>query len=240
MITINTLKKLFKRFWVLYKMYMAMIVANIFSVKPCISKGNTKIGKVLNVSLMPIKSCGNCRGCCHYCYDVKACTGQHWKAVLDARVRNQVIFDYDRSLYFWHIENALKSRRKHFYFRWHVSGEIADRDYLENMIRIAKDNPRFIFWTYTKMYSIVNEYVRDHGGDRKKAIPDNLSIMFSSGFNDVDNPYNFPLFHCRKKGTAIPKGFYHCPGNCDLCKSENNNGKARGCIAGENTWNDEH
>lgn len=237
MITINTLKKLFARFWVLYWHYMAMPLELI---KPCISKGNTKIGKVLNVSLMPVRSCGNCRGCIRFCYDIKALIGRFWKTVLDARVRNQVIFERDRSLYFWYIEMALTSRKKHLYFRWHVSGEIADRDYLENMVRIAKTFPRFKFWTYTKMYSIVNEYVRDHGGDRHKAIPANLSIMYSSGFNEVDNPYKFPLFHCRKKGTAIPKGFYHCPGNCDLCKAENNNGKARGCIAGQNTWNDEH
>ena len=39
----------------------------------CISRGNNKIGRVLNVSLPPVVACRNCCECCKYCYDIKAC-----------------------------------------------------------------------------------------------------------------------------------------------------------------------
>ena len=39
----------------------------------CISEGNKKIGRVWNVSLLPIFTCRNCTECKKYCYDIKAC-----------------------------------------------------------------------------------------------------------------------------------------------------------------------
>lgn len=126
--------------------------------------------------------------------------------------------------------------------RWHVSGDIPDYDYLERMIKIAIDHPDFLFWTYTKNYFVVNEYVKNHSGDRFKAIPENLVIMFSEWDGmPLINPYNFPIFTCKlKEGNKNHKpeyfdGLYKCPGNCDICK-----GIKRGCIAGENTYADEH
>jgi len=210
-------------------------------IKLCISDGNRKIGKVMNVSLPPIMTCHNCKECKYYCYDIKACL-QYPNTVIDARIRNLVIMQHDMNDYFNRIREKISRRRKNKYFRWHVAGDIVNRAYFENMVAIAKEFPDFVFWTYTKHYSIVNQYVADNGGNRLIAIPANFHIMFSEWDGmPLDNPYAFPVFTCKMKNgnkNHVPEFFnqlYKCPGNCDLCKAAK-----LGCIGGMDTYADEH
>lgn len=203
------------------------------AIKMCISTGNKKIGNVLNVSLPPIISCGNCKECMKLCYDIKAVL-QYANTVVDARARNYALLKKDRNEYFRRIAEKCRRRRKNKYFRWHVAGDIVDMDYLERMIQIAIEFPEFKFWTYTKMYMLVNMYCDAHGG--KSAIPSNLSIMFSEWRGmPMINPYGFPEFRVVFKGEKKPENVFFCPGNCDLCKEGN-----LGCIGGNTTYCDEH
>ena len=204
------------------------------NIELCISTGNNKIGKTMNISTMPILCCGNCKECKKLCYDIKACL-QYPNTVIDARMRNTVIPRRNRSEYFRRIEVAIQRRRTNKYFRWHVAGDIIDVDYFDNMVKIARNHPDFIFWTYTKMYGVVNEWCLRHGGTRD-AIPGNLHVMFSEwrGMPTI-NHYRFPEFRVVFKNDEVkPTGFY-CPGNCDICKAAK-----RGCIAGETTYCNEH
>ena len=205
-----------------------------------ISRGNRKIGRVMNVSLPPIISCKNCKECKSWCYDIKAAI--RYENVRLSRCRNWSIYTRNEKQYFDEIENAISRRRTNKYFRWHVAGYIVNMAYLENMIEIARRHPDFIFWTYTKCYFIVNEYVKKHGNDRIKAIPENMHIMFSEWDGmKLDNPYNFPIFTVKFKDgnkNHEPQFFdtlYKCPGNCDICKNGN-----LGCIGGMNTYVDQH
>lgn len=198
------------------------------SIRICISKGNKKIGRVLNVSLPPIYTCANCSGCKNYCYDIKACL-QYPETVIDARVRNYILAMYYPEKYFSEIRKKLKNRKKNKFFRWHVAGDIPNMEYLKEMIEISKEFPDFRFWTYTKNYKLVNEYCDTYGKD---TIPANLSIMFSEwkGMPMV-NPYNFPEFRCIMPDEKIPAGFTKCPGNCEKCTA----GKS-GCPYGKNKY----
>lgn len=213
--------------------YMEMPISGI---KFSISEGNDKIGRTWNVSTLAMHTCGNCSHCLPYCYDIKACV-KNADGVLDARVRNTVILWRDRDRFFDEIDFFLCTRRKHKFFRWHVAGEIIDLDYFFRMVEICRNYSNWTFWTYTKRYDIVNEYCSIYGRD---SIPSNFSVMFSQwdGLR-MDNPYNFPIFAVRLKDgnkTPLPwETMYKCPGNCDICKAAH-----RGCIAGENTYNDEH
>ena len=202
------------------------------SIKICISKGNRKIGHVLNVSLPPVLTCANCNECKKYCYDIKACL-QYPKTVIDARIRNYILMKYNPEKYFSDIRKACKGRRKNKFFRWHVAGDIPTMEYFQNMIQIARDFPDFIFWTYTKNYSLVNQYCDLFG---KESIPVNLSIMFSEwkGMKMI-NPYNFPEFRCVFPGEKPTKGFTKCPGNCEICTS-----RKQGCPYGKNKYVDLH
>lgn len=200
-------------------------------IKMAISKGNRKIGRVMNVSLPPLLSCANCSGCSKLCYDIKACL-QYPDTVIDARMRNLTILQKDREEYFRRINDAISRRRLHKFFRWHVAGDIIDADYFARMVEIARRHPDFKFWTYTKNYAVVNRWVDENG---RGALPANLSVMFSEWRGmPMDNPHGFPEFRVVFKDETPPAGFY-CPGNCDVCKEIN-----RGCIAGETTYCNEH
>lgn len=200
-------------------------------IKMAISKGNRKIGRVMNVSLPPLLSCANCSGCSKLCYDIKACL-QYPGTVIDARMRNFTILQKDRDEYFRRIDDAISRRRVNKFFRWHVAGDIVDMDYFDRMVEIARRHPDFKFWTYTKNYAVVNRWVDENGRD---ALPANLSVMFSEWRGmPMDNPHGFPEFRVVFKDETPPAGFY-CPGNCDVCKEIN-----RGCIVGETTYCNEH
>ena len=206
-------------------------------VKMCISTGNNKIGRVLNVSLPPIVTCGNCAHCMYYCYDIKACL-QYPDTVIDARVRNLHVLLNDRNEYFARIDKKMSRRRKNKYFRWHVAGDIIDYDYFDRMIENARRHPDYeAIWTYTKMYDIVNAWIDANGID---AIPGNFHIMFSKWDGvPMNNPYGLPIFACKLKDgnkDVMPwDNMYNCPGNCDICKE-----CKRGCMSGENTYANEH
>ena len=195
----------------------AEMLTKVGSLHVCISKGNVKIGRCMNVSLAPIFTCGGaCRVCCGICYDMKACL--QYGNVLNARVRNYVLAMYDRNRFFAEIDVAMNRRRKNKAMRWHVGGDMLDVDYFSRIVDNARRHPDFVIWTYTKRYEIINEYVRTHGGSIAKALPDNLSIMFSvwDGLECV-NPYGFATFECVLDGHEWPAGIHHCPGNCDIC-----------------------
>ena len=202
-------------------------------IKMCISNGNKKIGKTLNVSLPPIITCANCKECKYLCYDVKACL-QYPGTVINARIRNLVILLKDRNEYFNRIQAKLNRRKANKYFRFHVAGDIIDIDYFDRMMKLAQCNPDFKFWTYTKNYAVVNEWVKNHGGN-KNAVPSNFSIMFSEWRGvEMVNPYGFGEFRVVFKDEVKPQGFY-CPGNCDECIRS-----GKGCIANETTYCNEH
>ena len=203
-----------------------------------LSKGNRKIGHVLNVSIMPIITCGNCTGCATYCYDVKACL--QYGNVIEARARNTALMRTNIDEYFHQIDLAMKRRKKNLYMRWHVGGEIPSYEYFEKMVENAWNHPEYkAIWTYTKMYFIVAEYIRLHGNDPKVAFPSNFHVMLSEWRGmPMYNPYHLPEFRVvfTSEGEQFPSDCtWKCPGNCDICKSA-----CRGCVVGETTHAADH
>ena len=207
------------------------MLKNPDELKICISKGNMKIGNTLNVSLPPIITCANCSGCCTLCYDIKAVL--QYPNVRKARAKNYALLMNDRNKYFNEIRNACERRRKNKYFRWHVAGDIIDIDYFDRMVQIAKEFPDFRFWTYTKAYTIVNEWCRLNG---KKSIPENLSVMFSEWRGmPMINPFGFPEFRVVFKDEKKPGNVKWCCGNCNVCIHGNSH-----CVKGETVYCMEH
>lgn len=202
------------------------------------SNGNMKV-PCLNVSIAPIFSCKNCKHCKDFCYDIKACL-RFTKNVFFNRMKNLILATYKRDKYFSAIENRISRRRINKYFRWHVGGDILDYDYFVRMVEIARNHPDFTFWTYTKMYHIVNRFCDEFGRD---SIPANFSIMFSEWDGmEMENPYNFPIFAVKMQNgnknhpnVGFFDTLYKCTGHCADCIKNH-----RGCIAGESSYTDEH
>lgn len=216
-------------------------IDKLSSIHVHFSKGNTKIGRVLNVSTASGICCGNCKECICFCYDIKAAL--RFPEVMTARAENTAIATMDRERFFAEIDKKMTARRKNKYFRWHQGGEILDYEYFCDMVENARNHSDYeCIWTYTKMHWIVNKYVAEHGGTKEKAIPANMVIMFSEWDGiPLDNPYNFPVFTVKlaagnkNHDESYFNNLWKCPGNCDICKKAK-----RGCIASETTYTDEH
>ena len=203
------------------------------AVKLVISDGNRKIGRCMNVSLAPIVTCGNCKKCRFHCYDVKACC--QYENVRLARAKNTALFRFSRYEFFWQLWQKMARKKTNKFLRFHVSGEIVDINHFNWIIETAKRFPDFKIWTYTKMYSVVNEWIRDNGGS-KEAIPENLSVMMSEWKGlPIVNPYGLPVFRCIDETETAPDDCFHCPGNCDACKAS-----GHGCVNGESAYIELH
>lgn len=177
-----------------------------------ISKGNSKIGKVWNISLPPIKACIGCADICgKACYAMKAyrqynATRESWDHNFD-QAKNDI------GNYFQELESALQKYKGKF-FRWHVAGDILNIFYFSHMVAIANRFPHIKFLAFTKQYKIVNEFL--YIG---YSLPENLQIIFSAWPNlPMDNPNQFPVAWMNDgTETRIPATAMRCPGQCDSC-----------------------
>ena len=227
----ETIKKIVNSLVALINHYIGLLKAGK-QVNISISNGNRKIGRCMNVSLAPIVTCGNCKECKYFCYDVKACC--QYENVRIARAKNTALFNYNRELFFDQLWDRMSRKKANKYLRFHVSGEIKDVNHFDYIVKTARLFPDFKIWTYTKMYHVVNEWIKANGGT-KKALPDNLSVMMSEWKGlPIVNPYNLPVFRCVYANEKKP-AIFHCPGNCDFCKANN-----CGCVNGQSAYVDLH
>ena len=218
---VNTLKVMntFKR-----KLNTFMQAAADQSENPVkISAGNNKIGETPNISLPPVITCGkNCKYCKRECYAIRAMIRSNGAAA--AWCNNYLAFLRDPIRYFSEISKACYIYR---FFRWHVSGDIVNAEYLQGMITTAAENPACVFLAFTKQFDIVNQYCYENGRD---TIPFNLIIIFSAAAGLIpENPFEFPVAYIRyadmeknalEKLTAeIMENAYHCPGKCLHCQA---------------------
>ena len=172
-----------------------------------VSEGNSKIGKVANVSLPPVRSCGNCEGCWEECYarpayrqypSTKASWDDNWRMVCT-----------DRPAY-WRMIREYIERKAPTLFRWHVAGDIPDQGYLDEMVVIAKQYPKTKFLVFTKMYGL--EYTG--------AIAcENLSVVLSAWPGQkIQRTLELPVAWMQDgTETRIPKDAIECSGHCDDC-----------------------
>lgn len=229
--SIETIRKIVTALFSLIDYYMNVLISG-GKVNIVISAGNRKIGRCMNVSLAPIVTCGNCKECKYFCYDVKACC--QYENVRKARAKNTALFRFSRDEFFNQLWAKMSRKKTNKFLRFHVSGEILDINHFSRMVETARRFPEFRIWTYTKMYNIVNDYIREHGGT-KECIPENFSVMFSEWKGlPIINPYGMPVFRCITPEEQKPE-FFHCPGNCDFCKEN-----CCGCVAGKSAWVDLH
>ena len=176
--------------------------------KISISRGNSKMGAIPSISLPPITTCKNCATCAKKCYANKLY--KLYPSVKTAYDNNLRIVTEDRQSYFEQVKNTAMFTT---FFRWHVSGDILDVDYLDNMNKVARQCKATRFLAFTKNYEDVNDYYKTH----KK--PRNLQIIFSIPFDgaEIDNPHNLPTAAVILKGQEPKNNYKICGGNCSEC-----------------------
>ena len=174
-----------------------------------ISPGNIKMGSIASVSLPSWITCRMC-GCWAKCYGHKLELLR--PNVADAYMKNLEILQKDPDTYWREVEAAIMVSR---FFRFHVSGDIPDVDYLNRMVEVSARNHHCEILCFTKKYELVNEFM-DNGG----VIPGNLHMIFS-GWTGLEmvNPYSFPEAHVRYRdgSTTARDDALPCGGNCTEC-----------------------
>lgn len=173
-----------------------------------ISKGNRKMGAIPSVSLPACITCNPDAPCFKLCYAAKI--SRLYKTVNNAYNNNLAILKSDPAQYWQEVEQGAKIAR---YFRYHVSGDIPNADYFNNMIATAHKLPKTTFLAFTKQYNIVNNYLNNGG-----TIPDNIKIIFSNwGEWKCENPHKLPECEIILKGNKPAPDWKICGGNCTEC-----------------------
>lgn len=174
-----------------------------------ISKGNNKMGAIPSVSLPPIVTCPTGCPCAKKCYAAKLCRLR--PNVRESYARNLEILNADPSTYWLQVKAAASMTR---YFRFHVSGDIPNYEYMCNMVQAARDLPGTQFLVFTKRYNLVNQYIANDSD-----LPSNLHLIFSEWGDgwSVPNPYNLPTAAVIFKGEEPRDNWKVCGGNCTEC-----------------------
>ena len=174
-----------------------------------ISKGNSKMGSIQSVSLPAVITCREC-GCWKKCYARKL--ERIRKSVREAYQRNLDVLRNKPDVYWKEVEDAISVSR---FFRFHVSGDIPDSEYLERMVGVAERNSHCEILCFTKRYEFVNDFLKS-GGE----IPKNLHMIFSAWIGlEMVNPFSLPEAHVRFRNgfTTASEKAVECGGNCTEC-----------------------
>lgn len=174
-----------------------------------ISHGNVKMGAIPSVSLPPVITCPEGAPCAKKCYALRMTKRR--ASIKEAYARNFDIFNASPDSYFLQVRAAAITQR---FFRFHVSGDIPNADYLRGMVQTARACKGTTFLAFTKQYNIVNNFLNAGG-----KLPKNLKLIFSEwgeGWS-VPNPYNLPTAAVIFKGKEPREGWKLCGGNCQNC-----------------------
>lgn len=169
------------------------------------------MGSIPSVSLPAVLTCRKDCPCINKCYARKF-------ERLRPNVRNAYKSNYDLLMrdpvtYWREVESAIMTTR---FFRFHVSGDIPDREYLVHIIDLAARNSHCEILLFTKQYEIVNSVMNADD----IVVPPNLHIVFSGWTGlDMPNPYGLPEAHIRFRdgSTTARSDAKQCPGGCTEC-----------------------
>ena len=202
-------------------------------LEPIISTGNTKMGKVHNLSLPPITTCHN-SNCARKCYAMKAF--RMFKNTKEAWLNNLRAYREDPYKFFDDVTAYIK-KNKVSYFRWHVGGDIPDREYYMGLCLVASRCPETRFMVFTKYTEVVPLSRPDNLRVVASAWPNtNLDVSLKDHRIELNNWYNIVKNHApiawmvpgkgdksyatraynelRKKASRKAKA---CSGRCDEC-----------------------
>lgn len=189
--------------------------------------GNSKMGKVMNISLPPPLSCDTSMPCYGgKCYAMKSAY-RMYPEVRKAWDGNwRVWVTGGPAAYFNAIMAAVK-KAKPALFRWHVGGDIPDvidggvsdlgMWYTQGMRFVADAFPGTRFWCFTKRY----DFARANAAAIRKTR--NLTVLLSAwpGLKlDGRTRRAWPVVYVRdpkNPDPRIPATAFECMGNCDKC-----------------------
>jgi len=109
--------------------------------------GNHKLTNNVKVWSIP-SGMAVCGRVCKGCYAIKAQVGRYGKSVVKAREARLTFSKTDK--FVEDISGEIQRSRKSKYVRIHESGEFYSQEYIDKWVKIAKRNPKTVFYTYSK------------------------------------------------------------------------------------------
>lgn len=177
-----------------------------------VSNGNSKLGQIPNTSFPPVITCRKGVPCASDgCYALKFY--RMYPSCKKSWDENLELYKTNPDAYWDELRKCFRTTKA---FRYFVSGDIPDRDYFIEMIRMAKLFPGTDFLCFTKQFEIVNSVLEE--GAEGYGVPGNLHLVFSTweGFTPY-NPYNLPESAVITDGMEVPDDWKICGGNCFDC-----------------------
>ena len=187
--------------------------------KISISKGNDKLGSICNISLPPIVTCPKNTPCSKRCYARRIYVRR--PVVRKAWNKNLKLYQDDPNAYFQLLDQHLK-KSKLTHFRFHVSGDIPDKNYFIKMLQVVDNNKDIKFLVFTKRFDLLKDF-----NQRRN----NLSIVLSMwpGMQVGEEVFrSFPKAWVYDKNNIddrIPANVSQCNSNCQTCDG----GKGKNC-----------
>lgn len=187
-----------------------------------ISPGNAKMGAIPSVSLPAGKTCRRDAPCFKKCYARRLEAFR--KTAHDSYEENLALLKSDPDTYWREVEAAIMISR---FFRFHVSGDIPNMEYLVRMIGVANRNIHCEILCFTKRYDLVNNFMNsvwEETNPVKPILPPNLHLIFSAWEGlEMENPWGFPEAHVAyRNGTTTARAdAIPCGGNCTTCAKSN-------------------
>lgn len=179
------------------------------------SNRNSKTGIACLNLAMPVCTCRIDAPCKATCY---ACKGaQQISNVQASYYRNFRLYMENADSFFEQVYYKIKFSGLPK-VRWFDSGDIPDYEFLERMVKLAKDTPSVKHMAFTKRYEWVNKWITDNGD-----LPENLNIIFSAWDKlwDVPNPHGLGVayvdFNDKKLNPEFPENAFVCPGRASTC-----------------------
>lgn len=182
-------------------------------MKVHISNGNSKLGKIANWSLAPVKTCSAeaCKTCAKEgCYALKSyraypSTRRAWDENTQLAMQDLPALEAQLNKYF----AGLNAPR---FFRVHVAGDFFSTEYAEMWARVAAAAPHTNFLTFTKQWDPI----------RNVNFPDNFTVILSAWPGttvpaDLRKLYRVAWVDDGSGRDPIPENALECPGNCETC-----------------------
>lgn len=180
-----------------------------------ISLGNSKLGKIPNISLPAIITCPEGVPCAKECY----CNSKvfYWERAREKWRENFELYQTDPLSYFLQLQNFLE-KKKPDYFRWHISGDVPDLEYRNYMISLIEKFPDTLFLMFTKRYN----------WDFFEKELDNFKVKYSAWYFKTGGvlhytvPPKTPIAWLFREGDEvkdlpIKENAFVCKGKCNSC-----------------------
>ena len=180
-------------------------------MKTKISNGNSKVGRIPNLSLTPGRSCSPeaCRTClAGGCYAMKSYRQYKnvraaWDTNTELALSDLATMERDLMSYF----GSMVAPR---FFRLHVGGDFISKEYAEMWARVAAAAPSTNFLAFTKQWDNV----------RGVEFPGNFSLVLSAWPGTeipADLRARYSVAWLDDGSEEVPASAMECPGNCETC-----------------------